>query len=350
MYEKKVAMLAMVVCSVVFTRMVDAEASEDIKEILTSGDYEYCILDDGTIQITNFYGSADQLEIPDEIDGKMVSEIGNRAFSSCKNLTGIKIPDSVIEIDDYAFVGSRITDIEVDANNKCFDVIDGVLYDIDEKELIYYPCGFTEEHFSVPQGIEKIGYYAFWGGSSLTSIEIPDSVTEIGHWAFLICERLTRIEVDEGNKSFDVIDGVLYDIDEKELIYYPCGFTTEIFSIPQGIKKIGYGAFANGSNLISIEIPDSVTEIDTCAFDSCVNLINIEIPDSVTEIGYGAFYDCSSLTSIEIPNSVTEIGDNAFHGCENLKITAADGSYAIQYAIDNGIDYEYVGQHDWLNN
>ena len=268
MYEKKVAMLAMVVCSVVFTRMVDAEASEDIKEILTSGDYEYCILDDGTIQITNFYGSADQLEIPDEIDGKMVSEIGNRAFSSCKNLTGIKIPDSVIEIDDYAFVGSRITDIEVDANNKCFDVIDGVLYDIDEKELIYYPCGFTEEHFSVPQGIEKIGYYAFWGGSSLTSIEIPDSVTEI----------------------------------------------------------------------------------DTCAFDSCVNLINIEIPDSVTEIGYGAFYDCSSLTSIEIPNSVTEIGDNAFHGCENLKITAADGSYAIQYAIDNGIDYEYVGQHDWLNN
>lgn len=245
MYGKKVAMLAMVVCSVVFIRMGTVEASEDIKEILVSGDYEYCILDDGTVQITNFYGTADKIEIPDEIGGKMVSEIWNRAFSDCPNLTGIKIPNSVKEIDDYAFVGCSITDIEVDADNKCFDVIDGVLYDIDEKELIYYPCGFTEEHFSVPQGIEKIGCYAFWGGTSLTSIEIPDSVTEIG---------------------------------------------------------------------------------------------------------YGAFYDCSSLTSIEIPNSVTEIGDNAFHGCENLKITATDGLYAIQYAIDNGLDYEYIGQHDWLNN
>lgn len=44
----------------------------------------------------------------------------------------------------------------------------------------------------------------------------------------------------------------------------------------------------------------------------------IVIPEGVTKIGYGAFSGCTGLMSIEIPNSVTRIGNEAFSMVDNL--------------------------------
>ena len=111
----------------------------------------------------------------------------------------------------------------------------------------------------IPDSVTEIGYSAFFGCSSLTSIVIPNSVTEIGGHAFYFCSGLT-----------------------------------------------------------STEIPNSVTEIGNYTFYGCSSLTSIVIPNSVTEIGDSAFSGCSGLTSIEIPDSVTKIGDCAFPGCSSL--------------------------------
>ncbi|MGN1065620.1 MAG: leucine-rich repeat protein [Thermoguttaceae bacterium] len=65
----------------------------------------------------------------------------------------------------------------------------------------------------------------------------------------------------------------------------------------------------------------------------------MKIPSSVTSIGDGAFDNCPSLSSIKIPSSVTSIGDGAFDGCPNLILLVPKGSYAEQYAKENGIKY-----------
>lgn len=101
-------------------------------ETYTYGDFEYSVLDDGTVEITDYIGSAENVDIPAEIDGKSVTSIGSWAFGDCKSLTSVTIPDSVTEI----------------------------------------------------------GYSAFSGCSSLTSITIPDSVTSIGDYAFNGCAVL----------------------------------------------------------------------------------------------------------------------------------------------------------------
>lgn len=67
---------------------------------------------------------------------------------------------------------------------------------------------------------------------------------------------------------------------------------------------------------------------------------DVVIPDGVTKIGYRAFKGCSSLASITIPDRVTKIEENTFSECPNLIITAAAGSYAIEYAKKYNIKYK----------
>lgn len=81
--------------------------AEDSPDTFTSGDYEYIILNDGAVKITKYNGSAQELIIPDTLDGKKVTSIGNRAFSACHSLTSIFISDSVSQLDKLAFFGCR---------------------------------------------------------------------------------------------------------------------------------------------------------------------------------------------------------------------------------------------------
>ena len=66
-------------------------------------DYEYSVLDDGTVEITKYTGSESKVAVPDEIDSKSVTKIGCGAFSRCAKLESITIPDSVSKIDNKAF-------------------------------------------------------------------------------------------------------------------------------------------------------------------------------------------------------------------------------------------------------
>ena len=79
-----------------------AMADEDV---FTSGDYQYCILEDGTAEITRYSGEDSVLKIPNTLDGKTVTSIGDQAFAWCRSLTSIELPDSVTSIGDQAFWG-----------------------------------------------------------------------------------------------------------------------------------------------------------------------------------------------------------------------------------------------------
>lgn len=69
----------------------------------TYGDFEYKVLDDGTVEISKYNGTGGEVSIPSEIDGKKVTSIGYIAFDSCESLKSVTIPKSVESIEERAF-------------------------------------------------------------------------------------------------------------------------------------------------------------------------------------------------------------------------------------------------------
>jgi hypothetical protein len=119
-------------------------------------------------------------------------------------------------------------------------------------------------------------------------------------------------------------------------------------TIEEGVEVVGERAFLEYGNLTSLVIPKSVTKIGKEAFLDCKSLTTLVFPEGVVEIGERAFQNCYSLSSVQIPSSVTKIEDNAFasidywrdtDGLPDLVIHSPKGSYAIEYAKENGIKY-----------
>lgn len=132
---------------------------------------------------------------------------------------------------------------------------------------------------------------------------------------------LSDAKIVEGGSAYysDRDDSFIYTSNDKlgDFAFYDCSVLTSL-SIPSGVTKIGCYAFENCIGLTSLTLPSSVTEIGEGAFLNCRGLTNFTIPSGVTSIGHGAFFCCYGLISLTIPSSVTAIGSNAFNDCSGL--------------------------------
>ena len=148
----------------------------------TSGDFEYTVLEDGTVEITDYTASESDVIIPSKIDGQSVSSISYKAFEYCENLESIIIPESVINIETSAIIYCpSLKTIVVDNDNPVYDSRNNCNAVIEtDSNILMIGCASTV----IPDGIVRIESDAFNGCKGLKSISIPDSVKSIGSFAF----------------------------------------------------------------------------------------------------------------------------------------------------------------------
>ena len=161
----------------------------------------------------------------------------------------------------------------------------------------------------IPDGVEEIGYAAFYHCDELNDVVIPDSVKEIGVSAFDRTPWLSgwKANAGEAGEFLIVGDGIL-------LAYRGNG---GVVAIPDSVKVIGPEVFKGLSSVDGVQIPDSVSVIGEGAFEDCVNLATIHGAEGVKQIRDRAFAGCP-IRTVTIPASVEQIGLRAFDN-ENIK-------------------------------
>ena len=215
-------------------------------EILTSGDYNYYVNDDGkTITIAEYTGDEDVVEVPSEIAGCPVVEIGGKAFIY-KEMKSLSIPDSVRSIGNRAFDNCVITDtLELPENVTLW--VDAFCY-AKLPSAITIPAGATLEDsaFSYCDTIKQvsIGQNAVLRGRAFSYCDnleevVCESGSRLEEKAFEYCRQLKKVTLSG-------------DVETEEESFSYCGdfelIVTEGSENPAGTQsdQIDLSAFLTG--------------------------------------------------------------------------------------------------------
>lgn len=346
-------------------------------------------------------------------------------FYTCKNVTKITMPSSVTNMDDmYTFNNcKKLKEINVLSGNKIFYSKDGVLYRNDyvakdeegnilerghalfvcpkskegsitiPKEVTYVPERILEKCVNLTSISVEAGNSKYFSKNGLLyekdsssgesklilcpakisgSITISADVSSLP--SFDNCNSLTEIKVDQQNKNYYSVDGVLYEKQKDNyygtithiLIKCPEGKVGNI-TIPKEVSQIESNALITYSerktaykNLTEIKVEagnktffvkDSIlygnyndqwnTALDGKHVVRCVpsksGIVNID--SDVVAINLRAFFNCDKITSVNIPKSMVEMYDYTFRGCSSLQnVNVASGNE--RFYSENGVLYD----------
>lgn len=222
------------------------------------------------------------------VDGHTIAD---QAYYRNTGLEDMTLADGIVRIGEFSFARSSLTSI------------------------------------GLPQGLEHIGYGAFYHCGQLTDVALPDSVMCVEPKAFehslWVDSFLAGGSPEDGEESaeagdFLVTGGVLvaYRGDSKEV------------AVPEGVHVIAGEAFRGHTEMERVALPDSLLVIGEGAFEGCTGLGEIALGKNVEEIKDRAFLG-NAVSEISIPASVKKIGLQAF-GNTVLTYEGAEAEYTYE--------------------
>ena len=232
--------------------------------------------------------------------------MGNSVFNECFNLKSVTLPSTFKSFGMWVFWDCySVEKYDVAEANPYYTSVDGVLYSKDMKTLVQYPAGSPVKDFTVPDGIETVGFASCEGSLNLEKVTIPASVKKLDGASLYKCENLREIKLNEG----------LEEIGNEA--FYNCMYLADPV-LPQSIKTLGSGAFTGCESFVNIAIPEKVTYIDFRLFFNCYALKSVTFSQNVNTIDQEAFSGCVSLESMVLPKKLSYIGPIAFKNCNQM--------------------------------
>ena len=263
-------------------------------------DWLFRIQEDGTIELKDFSGEMKEWEIPGEIDGRRVTAIGDRCFSNAgymsyytdqypdyhrEYIRSVTVPEGIVRIGDYAF-------------EDCFNLIE---VSLPQSLLRIGEGAFARCHslmrIELPDGLQELGAYAFQDCQALIKMNIPDTVQLFGTNPFAGCNHLASLDVSADHPFLRCEDGMLYDVTQQKLIFCTTKLWEKQMRVPENTRIIGEFAFASAP-CESVELPESLEVIEDYAFCDCTELLDLVIPENVRSIGNNPVRGCLSIRDV----------------------------------------------------
>ena len=222
--------------------------------------------------------------------------IAKKAAYNIESLERVKLPDSVLELEEFAFSHSGIRDF----------IAPTALERVSEKAFYY--CDKLERVY-LNEGLKSVGNSAF-EESGLKALRYPSSIESIGrsvtyHTPIVHSGPQCTLTIDDDCKLLFLDgNGGLYrhDVDGAHLIQL-VDPDLEEFSVQEGTSVIDEYAFAYNNVIRRVHVSTGVREIKRSAFRCCSRLEYVELPDSVVSIGEEAFLD-TELVSFRVPEQL----------------------------------------------
>lgn len=222
-----------------------------------------------------------------------VKIIAKGAFKDAKNVKNLYIPNSVEEIEEYAFSCLPIESVNIPKS-------------INKWGEGAFSCCAELKNVIIEDGLPRLGLSMFAHCNKIKSINIPDSVTNLPDRIFNYCKNLESI------------------------------------SIPANLNNIGDSAFYACENLKSIVIPKSVIGIQDDTFGYCENLTNVTISEGVIALSSHCFEACIRIRNLRIPATLQHIDTNCFGGSCYITLEVPKGmaSYYRNLEIEGVVDFK----------
>lgn len=213
-----------------------------------------------------------------------------------------------------------------------------------EKITFEESLGVEPEEFTLPliRGCDDM-LTVYIPDNTSTTIIIPEKATSIAEYTFDL-EDLKEVFEEEYGSNFEYPENVGTDYIEKIVIH-------------KNLECIENYAFSGLKNLKTIEVDkenpyyrggDTLFETreyegNNISFLWCSSekTGHYEVASWIDSIGPKAFLN-SKLDSVTLGEKIDYIWEDAFENCENLVIKAPEGSYAIEFAKENGLKFEEI--------
>ena len=180
-----------------------------LAETKICGDYEYQYNEDyNEIEIVRYSGEDKKVTIPESIEGFPVTVIKENAFSYCRKMKTIVLPEGLQEIGEGAFeYCPKLKKITFQRNAQIIKIGKNAFQGCSNLTEVKFPaslkvlesCAFEycsklkKVEFANNSNLRGIGSYCFSGCQSLSGIIIPKKVVTIQSYAFYECSKLKKI-------------------------------------------------------------------------------------------------------------------------------------------------------------